>query len=56
MDLLLIASMLIGLWAFFAILGNERERLVQKAQYELEQARRQAEAQAQKAHEIPVLS
>jgi hypothetical protein len=55
MDLLLLASMLIGLWAFFAIVGNERERRVQKAQFEIDQAQRLAEAQIQKAAEIPVL-
>lgn len=57
MDLLLIGSMVVGLWAFFAIVGNERQRRVQKLQYEIDlAARRQAEATAQKAEEIPVLS
>jgi hypothetical protein len=55
MDLLLLASMVVGVWAFFAITGNERERRIQKLQYELEQARRAAEAQAKKVDDIPVL-
>ena len=55
MDLLLIASMVIGVWAFFAVVGNERERRIQKLNYELEQARRAAEAQATQPVEIPVI-
>ena len=58
MDLLLLASMLIGLWAFFAIMGNERQRRVQKLQYEIDlAARRATEAQAQgpAPEEIPVI-
>ena len=55
MDLLLLASMLIGLWAFFVITGNERGRRIQKLQFEIDQAARLAAAQAQKTAEIPVL-
>jgi hypothetical protein len=55
MDLLLIATILIGLWAFYAVVGNERERRVQKLQFELDQARRTADAQSQQSEEIPVI-
>lgn len=56
MDLLLLTSMLVGIWAFFAITGNERQRRIQKLQFELDQARRLADAQAKKVDDIPVLS
>lgn len=55
MDVLLIASMIVGLWAFFAIVGNERQRRIEKFDFERLQAQRLAEAQAMKAAEIPTL-
>jgi hypothetical protein len=56
MDLLLIASMIVGLWAFFAVVGNERQRRMQVLQNEMDRAARlEAESKAQKPQEIPVL-
>jgi hypothetical protein len=55
MDMLLIASMIVGVWAFFAIVGNERQRRVQELLCELDRARREAEMKAQMVEEVPVL-
>ena len=56
MDLLLIATMLIGLWAFYAVVGNERERRVQKLQFELGSgATHSPTPRPQQTEEIPVI-
>jgi hypothetical protein len=56
MDLFLIATGVIGVWAFFAIVGNERQRRLQRLELELLQARQRALAEAAKQQDIPVLT